>query len=58
LKTIGEVLGKFITFDGSYKNSGLHSMAQILVDLDPRQGNFESMELVVGVTHLTLEWIS
>ena len=48
LKAIGKVLGTFITFDTSYKSCKFHSVAQILVALDLRQGLYESMELVIG----------
>jgi hypothetical protein len=48
LKAIREVLGNFIVVDASYKSNNFISVAQILVDLDPHQGIFESMEMVVG----------
>jgi hypothetical protein len=53
LKAIGEVLGKFIVVDDNYKTSNMRLMAQILVDLDPHQGLFVSMELVMGDCNYT-----
>jgi hypothetical protein len=48
LKCTGKAIGKFISFDDSYKTSSIFSLDQILVHLDPCRGFFESMELVLG----------
>ena len=42
LWVIGEALGTFITSNKSYKYSLHHSVAQVLVALDLRQGLYES----------------
>jgi hypothetical protein len=47
-KYIGEVLGSYITVDKQYKSSSYQSVAQILVDIDPRLGSFESLDIVMG----------
>jgi hypothetical protein len=49
----GEVLGKFTAVDDSYKSCGFRSIAQILVELDPRNGLYESMDLQYGDKKLT-----
>jgi hypothetical protein len=48
LQAIGNVLGNFIVEDISFKSSSSHAMAQILVELDPSNGLYESIKLVAG----------
>jgi hypothetical protein len=48
LKAIGEVLDSFITVDKRYKFSKHQLVAHILVDINPRHGLFESMDIVLG----------
>jgi hypothetical protein len=47
LRAIGDTLWKFIAPDDKYKSWCFRSMAQILVDLDPCQGLFETISLVM-----------
>jgi hypothetical protein len=53
LKEIGDILGKFILADNSYKSSNAHFVAKILVDLDVSVGLYESMEIEAGSTKFT-----
>lgn len=48
LKDMGDSLGTFTALDESYKLSNARSVAHILVDLDVRQGLFESINIVMG----------
>jgi hypothetical protein len=48
IRAIREVLGSFISVDERYKTSGYRLFAYILMDMDPRNGLFESMDLVHG----------
>lgn len=47
LRAIRDALWKFIAPDDRYKSWCFRSMAQILVDLDPCQGLFETISLVM-----------
>jgi hypothetical protein len=47
-KAIGEVLGSYITIDKWYNSSIYLSVAQILVDIYPRIGIFEFVDIVMG----------
>jgi hypothetical protein len=47
-RAIGEVLGNYIIVDKRYKSSNYCWVAQILVDVDPRNGLYESMDIVLG----------
>jgi hypothetical protein len=42
------VLGTFIVVDTRFKTSASRAVAQILVELDPSEGLYESMKLIVG----------
>lgn len=48
LKPISDSLGKFIMSEKNYLSSNYRSVAQILVDIDPWKGLFESLDIVLG----------
>jgi hypothetical protein len=47
-RAIGNTLGSFIAENSSYKSFLDRVMAQIFVELDPSEGLYESIKLVVG----------
>jgi hypothetical protein len=47
LWTIGKVLGIFITTNKRYKTSNYQFVNQILVDIHPRNGLYESMDIIL-----------
>jgi hypothetical protein len=48
LRDIKVVLGHFIIVDDTYKVSSHRFVAKILVEMDPNQGIFKSMDRVIG----------
>ena len=53
MHVIDEALGKFIASENIYETCSFFYVAQILVELDPQQGMFETISLEMGDSSYT-----